>query len=240
LKVLHICLANFYIDNYSYQENMLPKYHKKLGLDVEILASLVSFDKNGNVSFLEQGGQYINEHGIPVTRLEYKKLPGSKTLRQYKGTYEALLEAKPDIIFIHGCQYIDIKYIVKYVKKNPNVKVYVDNHADFSNSARNFLSKNILHKVIWRYCANQIEPYAEKFYGVLPARVEFLKNIYKIPDKKIELLVMGADDEKVNEAKSKNIRQEIRDRYNIKSDDFLIITGGKSEGRGINAGCKEV
>ena len=36
MKILHLMLACFYIDNYSYQENYLPKYHKKQGNDVEI------------------------------------------------------------------------------------------------------------------------------------------------------------------------------------------------------------
>ena len=37
----------------------------------------------------------------------------------------------------------------------------------------------------------------------------------------------GADDEKVEEANNDFVRKEIRNKYNIKSDDFLIITGGK-------------
>lgn len=227
MKILHLCLGNFYIDNYSYQENLLTKYHKKMGLDVEIIASLVSFNENGELCLLDGPKNYVNEHGIPVKRLEYKKIIFSKRLRMYKGTYESIVEANPDIIFIHGCQFLDIKYVVKYLKKNPNVKVYVDNHADFSNSARNWLSKNILHKIIWRQCAKLIEPFAIKFYGVLPARVEFLKNIYKIPKGKIELLFMGADDEQVKEARRFDIRESIRKKYNIKHDDFLIVTGGK-------------
>lgn len=52
MKILHLCLANFYIDNYSYQENMLPKFHKKLGYEVEIIASMQSFDRNGVTSFI--------------------------------------------------------------------------------------------------------------------------------------------------------------------------------------------
>lgn len=72
-----------------------------------------------------------------------------------------------------------------------------------------------------------IEPYTIKFYGVLPARVDFLKDIYKLPEGKVELLVMGADDERVKEAKNTDVKKEIREKYNIKSDDFLIITGGK-------------
>lgn len=227
MKVLHLCLGNFFIDNYSYQENMLTKFHKEMGYEVEVLASLFSFDENGKGCLLKKGGRYYNEYNIPVTRLEYKVLKINRKLRRYKGTYEAICNANPDIIFIHGCQFLDIKYVVKYAKQNPNVKIYVDNHADFSNSARNFLSKNILHKIIWRYCAHLIEPYTTKFYGVLPARVDFLKNIYKLPEEKVELLVMGADDEKVVEARGESVRRQIRERYGIKPDDFLIMTGGK-------------
>ena len=47
MKVVHLCLGSFFPDNYSYQENMFPKFHKQLGYDVEVIASLVSFDKNG-------------------------------------------------------------------------------------------------------------------------------------------------------------------------------------------------
>lgn len=227
MKILHVCLASFYIDNYSYQENMLPKHHKKMGLEVEILASLMSFDENGKMCFLESGSSYNNEHDIPVTRLDYKKLKMSRRLRLYEGTYAAIQKAKPDIIFIHGCQFYDIRYVVKYVKKNPMVKVYVDNHADFSNSATNWLSKNILHKIIWKHCAHSIESYTTKFYGVLPARVDFLKNMYKLPKEKVELLVMGADDDEVIKAKDKNIRKSIREKYGINDNDFLIMTGGK-------------
>lgn len=116
-KVLHLCLASFYIDNYSYQENMLPKFHKKLGLDVEIIASLVSFDSSGKPSVLDKEGKYINEYGIPVTRLGYKKTVINRILRRYNGTYDAIKKSNPDIIFIHGCQFMDIKYIKKYCRK---------------------------------------------------------------------------------------------------------------------------
>ena len=227
MKILHVCLANFYIDNYSYQENMLSKAHKDLGYDVEIIASLVSYDENGKPCLLKKSGRYINEYEIPVTRLDYKNRFYAKKLRLYKKFYETMEKAQPDIIFIHGCQFMDIKYVRKYVRKNPQVKVYVDNHADFINSGKGFLSKYILHKVIWRYYANFIEPCTTKFYGVLPARVEFLKDVYKLPKNKIELLVMGADDKKVNEALDEENKKITRKKYDLKENDFIIMTGGK-------------
>ena len=228
MKVLHLCLACFYIDNYSYQENMLPKFHKKLGYDVEIIASTVSFDEHGNGCYIEPR-TYFNENGIKVTRLPYNKTIPAKlgrTLRIYDGLYSALNNASPDIVFVHGCQFLDIKTLVKYLKLH-KAKVFVDNHADFSNSATNWVSKNILHRFIWKKCAWRIEPYTTKFYGVLPARVEFLRNLYKLPSNKCELLVMGADDELVEKAHKSGAREKIRSRYGISENDFLIVTGGK-------------
>ena len=230
MKVLHLCLASFYPDGYSYQENLLPKFHKKLGYDVEVVASLWSFDKNGNYTYLsnDNARTYNNEYDIKVTRLKYKHDNAIfKKIRKYIGTYEAIENAKPDIIFMHGCQFLDIKYVVKYAKLHPEVKVFVDNHADFSNSATNFLSKNILHKILWKHCARKALPYTEKFYGVLPARVDFLNNVYKLPKHKTELLVMGADDDLVNKYATTETKTSIRKQYGIDDNDFLITFGGK-------------
>lgn len=228
MKVVHLCLACFFPDNYSYQENMLPKFHKQLGYDVEVIASLFTFDKDGKGTFLPHGSSYINEHGIPVTRLDYKKpLKLYRKMKRFIGTYEALEKASPDILFIHGCQFLDMDKVVKYIKAHPKVTVYVDNHADFSNSGTNGLSRSVLHKGIWRRCAKKIEPYTKKFYGVLPARVDWLVNMYKLPKEKCELLVMGADDDKVKDALDGGWREKIRKQYGIEQDDFLIMTGGK-------------
>lgn len=227
MKVLHLMLGCFYIDNYSYQENYLPKYHKMQGHDVEIVASLFTFDENGKGKWLPATSKYVNEYGIPVTRLAFQNRKGASRLRWYEGLREELDRIQPDIIFIHGVQFMDIAVVAKYCKVHPEVKVYADNHSDFSNSATNWLSKNILHKIIWRSCAQKINPYVTKFYGVLPARVDFLANVYGLPKEKIELLVMGADDESVAAAAKPEVRQSIREKYGLAEGDFVIMTGGK-------------
>lgn len=228
MKIVHLCLGCFYPDNYSYQENMLPKFHKQLGYEVEVIASLFTFDNNGQGTYMEHASEYYNEYGILVRRLDYKKpYKVYRKLKRYVGTYDALEKSNPDILFIHGCQFMDIDFVVKYLKIHKSIKVFVDNHADFSNSATNILSKNILHKLLWRHLAHIIEPYTTKFYGVLPARVDFLKKIYRLPDNKCELLVMGADDDKVEEARVTGAREQTRRKYGIAHNDFLIMTGGK-------------
>src|SRR5699024_8001037 len=160
---------------------------------------------------------YYNEYNIKIVRIpnKYRTTINSK-LKLYKNLNIVLEEESPDILFIHGVQFLDLINIVKYLNENSNVKVFVDNHADFSNSATNWFSKKILHKKLWKTMARKIEPYTTKFYGVLPARVDFLKEMYEIPEDKIELLVMGADDDKVESAKDPLVLKKIFEKYNIK------------------------
>lgn len=228
MKIIHLCLGSFYPDGYSYQENLLPKFHKKQGHHVEVIASLQTFDKDGKPAYMPEAKTYQNEYDIKVVRLEYRRPERIyHKMKRYIGTYAALEAAKPELLFIHGCQFMDMDIVVKYLKKHPGVTVYVDNHADFSNSGTNWLSKNILHKIFWRHTASIIEPFATKFYGVLPVRVEWLKNMYHLPAEKCELLVMGADDDMVEAAATPEVRKAIREKYSIAEDDFLIMTGGK-------------
>lgn len=145
--------------------------------------------------------------------------------KRFLSFYEAIEKIAPEVIFVHNLQFFDIDKIVKYAKTHP-VKIFADNHADFSNSARSRLAV-VFYKIVWRYMAQMIEPYTTKFYGVLPARVDFLKDIYKLPTEKCELLVMGADDEEVERAATIENQKGVRNDLGISKDDFLIVTGGK-------------
>lgn len=224
MKIVHIYL-NIFTDEMSYQENLLAKYHVKNGFEVTIITSTWKYELGSKIVEANKR-DYINQDGVHVVRLSIKGNNDiHRKFRRFKGVYETLCNEKPDILFIHNCQYIDISVITKYIKKHNIDYVYVDNHADSSNSATNWLSKNILHKIIWRYYAHLIEPYTNIFYGVLPARVDFLTEIYKLPKKKCELLIMGADDELV--IRAKECRAHTRKKYSISENDFLIVTGGK-------------
>lgn len=229
MKILHICLAAFYIDGYSYQENILPKEHLKLGYEVEIVASTETFVDKTNLGYIKPS-QYINEDGIKVTRLPYSRfLPHflMKKIRSYRGLYSLLDELKPDILFIHDLQFFDVFKVKKYMKKNCEVIAISDCHTDFSNSARGFISKYILHKGIYKYYVKSIEKFISKFYGVLPARVDFLVDVYKVNKEKVSLLVMGAEDEKVALALKNKDNPEYKARLGISDDDFVVVTGGK-------------
>ena len=228
MNIVYTILGGSYTDGFSYQENLMAKYHKMAGNDVTVITSSLVRDDSGNVVEYQGETESVDINGVKVIRLPFsrpKKISGF--LRKYEGFKGALEKSKPDLLFIHGCQSCEMKVIADYLKSHPEVWVLADNHADYQNSARNFLSKNILHGLLWKHCAKTIEPYTEKFYGVLPARVDFLKKAYGIPAGKCEILVMGVDDDEAQKALAPGVRKNRREEYGVSDDDFVIVTGGK-------------
>lgn len=226
MKIVHICLCGAMTDGLNYQENIITKYHRRMGYDVTVIASQWAWNSSGKKVQVEQT-TYVNPEGVKMIRLPILIGTVDNRLKKYKGLSRTVESERPDILFIHDCQFLDILALARYARRHPDVRVYVDNHVDYSNGAHGWLSKNILHKGLWRYCAKRIEPYATKFYGVLPARVDFLKELYDLPAEKCELLVMGTDDEMVQKAAAPEVRQNLRKKYGIAKEDFLIMTGGK-------------
>ena len=141
---------------------------------------------------MEPAREYLTREDIPIKRVPYVSwLPHfiAKKLRFYTGIKDYLQKVQPDIIFLHDCQFLSIFQIANYAKQHKNVKIYADSHTDFINSGKTWVSKNIFHKIIYRlFCANVIAPYTTKFYGTLPVRVDFLRDIYGIDAQKIRII----------------------------------------------------
>ena len=227
MKIVHLCLSAFFIDHYSYQENLLPKYHVKMGYDVTVIASLFSFDEHGKGCYLQGFSEYNDDNGFHVVRLPYRRpIKFNRILRHYEKFGEILEREAPDIIFVHNVSFGDVKVLIDYIKQHSTVKVFADNHADYVNSAKNFFSKYVLHSIIWRFYAKQLEPYLSKCYGVTPMRCRFLKEVYHMGSDKIEFLPMGVDDESIPHDR-KQVRERVRSELAIPFDDKVILTGGK-------------
>jgi len=164
MKILHCCLAAFYIDDFGYQENILPRMHQLQGHKIFILASTETY-RQTKLGYVKPSS-YFTKEGIPVTRIPYLKwLPHAvaKKLRIYNGVGKAIESFDPDIIFIHDSQFISIKEIAKYARDHKGLKIFVDGHTDFINSGKSWISKNILHKIIYKWCAQKINPTQKDF-----------------------------------------------------------------------------
>lgn len=231
MRIVHIQPGAFY-DGWTYQENLLTKWHHKNGHDVTVITTRWSVDTNGGVGLVSQDKyDYVNEDGVRLIRLP---LNGTdKYSFGYDELYRTIDNLSPEIMFIHGVAH-NTDAITDYLTNNRDVTVYVDNHKDFSNSGPKKLQ--FLVKICIRLTpfiglnfrqTRKLVPFVRKFYGVLPARVDFLKYVYKIPAEKCELLLMGADDDLVSEALNPAVRKDMRKKYGIDDDDFLVMSGGK-------------
>lgn len=240
MKIVHICLACFYVDGMGYQENLLPKYHFKKH-DVTIITSDFAFD-NRNETIKKESKHYRNEYGIEVIVLDKSKRYGVYSrFRDYAKLYETLTKLQPDIVFCHGGQFVALMDVIRYCKDNSNVKLYIDQHGDYYNIPVKTIKQKFAQKWIYGHWIRKAVPYTEKFWGVTPWRCQYLHDIYGVPKHKIDLLVMGGDDDKIAFDNQENIRKDIRKRYNIAESDFLIITGGKiDKTKNIHLLCKAV
>ena len=224
MKIVHVCLAAVYVEGYGYQENILPQYHKLMGYDVTVISSCKSF---GNKILLSKT-DYVNEYGISVKFLEKSnRYYWYSRFNDYDSVYESISIEKPDIIFIHGGQFVALKDILRYCKDNPKVRLFIDQHGDFYNMNIKTLKNMLIQKCIYGYWMRKAVKYTEKFWGVTPWRCQYLKEVYGIPENKIGLLVMGGDDRYINFDKKDELRHDIRSNLHIDDDDFVLITGGK-------------
>lgn len=227
MKILHLMLSCFYIDNANYQENIIPKINKKDGHEVYIVASRDTFLNNMEIG-MTAAGSYTNEHGIPVTRLEYKNFFSdflSMKIRSYKRLYKKMEEISPDVILFHGIAAADLNTVGKYIKRHPNVKLYVDSHEDFNNSARGFLSKNILHNLFYKRILYRNLRYIEKIFYITKETYNFLHDFYKISSEKLFFLPLGG--ELPTDEEYKENRKKRRKELNLSETDILCIHSGK-------------
>src|SRR5699024_12102175 len=105
----------------------------------------------------------------------------------YPNVYKILNSEKPDVILFHGSQSYDLLNVEKYKNDNPRVKLYVDNHADRGNSAKGFISKNVLHKFYYKKILQKCLPYIDKIFYVTYERKLFLEDIYRSEEHTSEL-----------------------------------------------------
>lgn len=230
-KILHVMLVNFYIEGAGYQENLLPKFHKLQGHEVYIVTNHNDWAKRPIFNRRE----YINNDGINVTVLPSRKMPKNKYFQIITGVfsqkvigfYEFLDHLKPEIIFVHGAQGVDNLDVVKYKLKNSSVRVFVDSHSDYYNTPIKTISNRILYKCIFSYFAKRLYSVCETFWGVTPWRIEYLRDVFDLPEEKTKLLVMGGDDSRIDYAHKDKIRAEFRLKHNIADNEYVIVTGGK-------------
>ncbi len=116
MKIVHICLAAVYVEGMGYQENILPQFHVEMGNDVTVITSRRIF--NSRYEAMErQETRYTNPYGVKVITLEASTRYGFYSkYGDFDGLYDTLLDLQPDIVFVHGAQFVGLMDVIKYCK----------------------------------------------------------------------------------------------------------------------------
>lgn len=227
MRIIHFCLSCFYVDKYSYQENELVAQNVLDGHEVLVVASTETYGVDKKLSYVEPC-EYIGNDGARVIRLPYRKfLPQNimRKLRFHPRVYDILNDFSPDAILFHGMCGWELLTVSRYVKNNTKVKLYVDNHADANNSGATWFSKYILHYLFYRSVLNLCLDSIEKILCVSYSVIEFSRDLYRVPDDKLEFFPLGGgilDDDEYRDT-----RKRVRSHYGIKDNDLLFIQSGK-------------
>lgn len=228
MKILHISPNAPYNNYWGYQENLLPKYQKKLGHDVTLIVTNTTH-QDGTIVETDCGDYVLND-GVRVIRLSRKQY-FHHTLTNLKAKmdiWQHLISIKPDFIFFHGLLSDTILDVVKYKRHiNPQCVIVQDNHLDYNIGTKCESIKEKIYRSYHRYINRRSIPHVAKVYGVTPWRKTYVEDYFCIPAEKTDVLIMGADDEKINFTQRLEIRKNLRDKYGIADEDFLIVTGGK-------------
>ena len=222
MKILHLCLSCFYIDNYTYQENILPRINHEDGHDVRILASTETYVDNAHLGYVEPA-EYVTEYGVPIKRLPYVKAGNgfvTHKFRAYPHLYEEIAAFAPDVILSHDLSYWSVLDVIRYKKAHPAVKLYADTHTAYNNSGTNWLSLHILHRGLYRYLTKKAFPYLEKYFYISDECREFSHEVYDIPNEKMEFYPLGGtllSDEEYAAVRAKRRTEVENDRLYIHS-----------------------
>lgn len=228
MKIVHIAPKAPYNNYWGYQDNLLPKYQRKLGHDVTMIVTN-TMHKDGKIIETECSDYVLND-GVRVIRLKVRDYGNPVLTNQMAKlpVYKYLEELRPDFIFYHSLHGLTIFDAIKYKKKiNRECVIVQDNHMDYNNNNAPAGMKGQLCRCFQRWINRKSVPYVSKVYGVTPWRKTFAEDYYRIPKTKTDVLIMGADDEYLDLEHRDLYRKEIRERYGFADDDFVIVTGGR-------------
>lgn len=234
MKIVHICLSAPYVDGWGYQENLLPEYLQKNGVENHIITSNdnlpVYLNKEMKEEIVKKGNIYIIGE-IKIHKIKGKKITTSMLVPY--GLMDKLKEIAPDVIFHHNVSVTTLPIVSKYAKKH-KCKLFADNHADEINMSKNKLWILLYYKFLSRLACRIRRNVFTRFYGVTYSRCDFINKYFGVSKDKIELLPIGADTDLADTLKSK---KELRDKYGFSNEEKIVVSGGKM---GIDKGTYDL
>src|ERR1035437_3923172 len=222
-----VMLTDLYEERLQFQDNLLGKYYVKHDHEVTIIAASVENSIDYYADRYDQGGPRREywDGAVKVIKLPYS-LNILNRLRRFGGVRAILEREAPDLIFSHDV-HLNLSDAAWYKRRHRECRIIMDCHSDYSNSAANWLSLNILNKVIRKGFLHWHKKHIDRFFPVVPASTIFLNEVYGIPYDEMELLPLGADTDLAKKTREDQAGSSVRRTLGIPKDAVVVFTGGK-------------
>jgi len=227
VKIVHICLEAPYIDGWLYQENQLPRHHAELGHDVTVIGSrdVLPGYLRGKVDYSGRVEPYMDG---PVRIIRIKSsFSLARHLHHYRSLAPLLEQLQPDLVYHHGGQSVSLLDSKRYVDHHQQARLFVDFHSEFYNSARGWVSRVLLHQMVWKRLINYCLPSISQIYCISPSTKQFCEQLYGIPPERMAYLYLGVEPILVSPEEREAVRRSVRAELGLSPGDFLLVSGGK-------------
>lgn len=185
MRILIVTTGNEFTPSMLYKENYIIKAAQDHGDEIFVFANQYTYVKGKTELAVAQE----KVEGYTLKRFKYRSY-GNKMVtsrvRRIDGLENEIVRLKPDLIFFNCGQVYNIKNLKLIKQALPDVKIVIDFSTKYLNSARNWFSKNILHRLIYRSWLQEALPYVDKFFYISQESKEFAQEMYKIPDEIME------------------------------------------------------
>lgn len=227
MKIVHLCLSCPYSDGYGYQENQLVAQNVKDGHEVTVIASTEVLDAQRQLSYT-QPSDYMGTDGARVIRLPYRRFMPARLahkVRAHPGVRQLLEQIRPDAMLFHGMCGWELRTVAQYARETPGVTLFVDSHEDFNNSARNWVSKYLLHYAFYRPILRGSLDVVKEVLCVTVESIGFAQDFYGVPKEKVALFPLAGHI--IEDASYEQRRTSIREHHQASPADVVIVQSGK-------------
>lgn len=225
-KFLFICLGSPFTPTMYYKENYYIKAALEEGFKVYVLANQQTYS-NGKLSKLPSG--IDKNYGYQLKRVVLHNVINeyfTYKIRKYDRLLEVIQKLQPDYIYFNVPQIEGVKHCKEIKDALPKVKIYLGFSTIYRNSGLNFISKNILHKMIYRYWLQRAMPYVDKVIYICKEGKRYLEEIYHIREK---LVFMTLPAHVIGEDEREIIGRRIKSQYGIGDNEVVFCHSGKMD-----------
>lgn len=225
MRIVFVCYGNPFTESMLYKENYFIKACVESGYEVLVLADNCRYE-NGKMMQTDEGESLIDGYRIKRSQPD-RVLNGflSSKIRKNRSFYDDIVCFGPDIIFFNTIQSYNLNYLDKIMEKLPYVKIFGDVSTSYYNSATNWISKSILHGVLYRHWIKKAEKYFTKIFYVTDDAHLFITQMYHLSEDKLEFNPLPCE---VISADDRDERgRSVRAKYGIDAETIVMCHSGK-------------